>query len=83
MILLILLNVLNLLDLAFTAYGIHKGYLFEGNPLLNRFGLGWKLIVVPFASWLVYRWKPRALLFPTIVYGAVVLYHIYGLLTYV
>lgn len=76
--LLIAVNVLNLADAVLTAVEVHSGHALELNPLIRYGGLPLKVAVVGAISWLLYRRRPAALLWPAIVLLAVVCYHVSG-----
>lgn len=77
--LLIAVNALNLSDALLTAIATRSGSALELNPLIRYGGLPLKLVFVGVLSWLLYRRRPSALVWPAIVLFWVVLYHVNGL----
>lgn len=75
---LLVLNLLNLADASLTSLAIGAGQALEANPLLRNGGLGIKIIGVFVASGLLYRMRPRLLLWPAVAYVAVLGYHLAG-----
>jgi hypothetical protein len=72
------LNVLNVADLVFTRIALHSGQAVEANPLAAWIGPGVKLIGVAVASIVVARFRPRALIWLVIVFAAVIVWHLSG-----
>ncbi|MDQ3952206.1 MAG: DUF5658 family protein [Actinomycetota bacterium] len=78
--LLVALNVLNLLDAGLTFLLVRAGIAVEANPLVEWMTLPGKVFFVAALSLLLWKLRPRALVFPLIGYGAVVCYTIAGAL---
>ncbi|GBE21690.1 MAG TPA: hypothetical protein ENH00_15090 [Actinobacteria bacterium] len=76
---LIALNVLNVADAVFTRLAVTAGVATELNPLVNGAGMTVKVLVVAAASVLIYRTRPRLLLWPTVALAAVTLWHLIGM----
>jgi hypothetical protein len=72
------LNVLNVGDLVFTRIAVHSGQAVEANPFAAWIGPGVKLIGVATASIVVARFRPRALIWLVIVFAAVIVWHLSG-----
>ncbi|GEM_PF-945059 len=93
LLLLALVNVLNLADFVFTLNALAMGGreanpilrpLFDANPL---YAAVFKVVAVLAVSWVVWRCRRfrsglEAALLMVVMYGGVVLYHLYGLLVY-
>ena len=77
---LVLLNVLNVADAALTQWAVAAGQATELNPLVTTFGMSIKLVLVAAASILIYRLRPKALIWPTLALGAVAVWHLIGLI---
>jgi hypothetical protein len=52
----------------------------ELNPFVTTFGMPIKLVLVAAASILIYRLRPKALIWPTLALGAVAVWHVIGLI---
>jgi len=76
--LLIVVNGLNAADAVLTEVGVRFGQAAELNPVASGIGTAGKLAVVGAASYLIYRIRPRALLWPAVALAAVILYHAAG-----
>jgi hypothetical protein len=72
--LLVAVNGLNAADAILTDLSIRRGIATELNPVASALGSGGKLVLVAVASYLLYRIRPRALLWPTLALAAVVCY---------
>jgi hypothetical protein len=72
------LNVLNVADLVFTRIALHSGQAVEANPFAAWIGPGVKLVGVGIASILVARFRPRALIWLVMVFAAVIVWHLSG-----
>ena len=73
------LQLLNVADAVLTGVGLERGDVIEANPVVRVIGMPLKIIIVGFAGWWVYRWRPRALLAPVVVLTGVLAYHLGGL----
>lgn len=74
------LNVLNLADAVFTRLAVSAGLATELNPLLNgSTGLTVKVLVVAAASVLIYRVRPKLVIWPTLAFVGVTLWHLIGM----
>ncbi len=78
--LLIVVNALNAADAIFTAVAVHAGGAIELNPLIRYAGLSFKVLLVGGLSWLLYRWRPGALVWPAVVLTWVVAYQFDGVI---
>ena len=78
-VLVIALNALNLADMLFTRAALHSGQAVEANPFATWIGPGVKLIGVGVASALLARFRPRALVWLVLVFGAPIAWHLSGL----
>jgi hypothetical protein len=67
-------NVLNVGDALLTAFLIRSGLASELNPVASVLGIPGKLFLVGTASYLLYRIRPRALIWPTLALAAVLGY---------
>jgi hypothetical protein len=76
---LVILNLLNLADSVLTELAVGAGQAEELNPLVRAAGWPVKIGVVGVASWLLYRYRPRVLVWPALALGAVLLWHLVGL----
>lgn len=74
------LNLLNLLDAAFTTSALDSGLAYEANPLVTEMGMPTKVILVAAAGTGVALLRPRALLIPIVMLALVVAYTAAGLL---
>ena len=77
--LLLVANFLNVADAILTAVAVRSGAAVELNPVVRYGGLPLKVIVVALASAIVYRIRPRALIWPTLILFLVFAYHLNGL----
>jgi len=77
-VLVVALNLLNVADLVFTRIALHSGQAVEANPFAAWIGPGVKLVCVAVASTLVARFRPRALIWLVIVFAAVIVWHLSG-----
>lgn len=78
--LLVACNVLNVADALLTAIGLDRGTVIESNPVIDRIGLLPKIAIVGIASALIYRARPRMLVWPTAVLAGVLVWHSVGYL---
>jgi hypothetical protein len=67
-------NILNLADAILTDLAIRAGLATELNPVASAIGTPGKVAVVGVASFLLYRIRPRALVWPTLALASVVGY---------
>jgi hypothetical protein len=78
--LLIAVNALNVVDAVMTFLAVRSGGAFEANPVVRFAGLPAKIIVVGLLTWLLYRRKPSALVWPFAALLWVAGYHVAGIL---
>ena len=78
-VLVVALNALNVADVLFTRAAVHSGLAVEANPFASWIGPGLKLAGVGVASALVARYRPRALVWLVVVFGALIAWHLSGL----
>jgi hypothetical protein len=67
-------NVLNVADAVLTDLSIRWGLATELNPVASALGTWGKLALVAVASYLLYRIRPRALIWPALALAAVDVY---------
>ena len=67
-------NILNVADATLTDLAVRAGLATELNPVASAIGTPGKLALVGVASFLLYRIRPRALLWPTLALALVVAY---------
>jgi hypothetical protein len=67
-------NILNVADAILTDLAVRAGLATELNPVASAIGTPGKLALVGVASFLLYRIRPRALLWPTLALALVVAY---------
>lgn len=67
-------NILNLADAILTDLAIRAGLATELNPVASAIGTPGKVALVGVASFLLYRIRPRALVWPALVLASVVGY---------
>lgn len=67
-------NILNVADATLTDLAVRAGSATELNPVASAIGTPGKLALVGVASFLLYRIRPRALLWPTLALALVVAY---------
>jgi hypothetical protein len=67
-------NVLNVADAVLTELSIRSGLAVELNPVASAIGIPGKILLVATASYLLYRIRPHALVWPTLALAAVVGY---------
>jgi hypothetical protein len=72
--LLLAVNTLNAADAILTDVSVRYGLAMELNPVASVLGIKGKVTLVAVASYLLYRIRPRALVWPTLALAAVVLY---------
>jgi len=71
---------LNAIDALMTWYSVRVGASMELNPLIRAAGLPAKVLGVTAICYLIYRYAPRALIWPILALGVVCTYHLTGLL---
>jgi hypothetical protein len=76
--LLVALNVLNVVDIVASDAAIRAGEAAELNPFVGATGSGVKIVLVLACSVLLYRVRPRALIWPTMAFVALTAYHLTG-----
>ena len=76
--LLVALNVLNVVDIVASDAAIRAGEAAELNPFVGATGSGVKIALVLACSVLLYRVRPRALIWPTMAFVALTAYHLTG-----
>ena len=72
------LNALNVVDLVASDAAIRAGQAAELNPFVGTTGAATKLVLVLVCSILLYRIRPRALIWPTAAFLALTIYHVTG-----
>jgi hypothetical protein len=75
---LLLLNTLNVVDAMFTALAVRTEGAVEANPFVRAIGLPAKVVLVGMLSLLVFRVRPRALAWLTLVLAGVLIWHLAG-----
>jgi hypothetical protein len=78
--LLIAVNVLNLVDAVMTLLAVRSGGALESNPVVRFAGLPAKVVLVGLLTWLLYRRRPSALVWPAAPLLWVAGYHVAGIL---
>jgi hypothetical protein len=78
LILLVAVNGLNAADAALTEVAVRADQAAELNPVASGIGTVGKLALVGAASYLIFRLRPRALLWPAVALAAVILYQAAG-----
>jgi len=78
LILLVVVNVLNATDALATQLALDSGRATEANPLVQSIGLPAKLLIVGVASYLLYRLRPKHLIWPALALLAVLVWHLAG-----
>jgi hypothetical protein len=78
--LLIAVNALNVVDAVMTFLAVRSGGAFEANPVVRFAGLPAKIVLVGLLTWLLYRRKPSALVWPFAALLWVAGYHVAGIL---
>ena len=78
--LVIAVNVLNVVDAVMTFLAVRSGGAFEANPVVRSAGLPAKIVLVGLLTWLLYRRKPSALVWPFAALLWVAGYHVAGIL---
>jgi hypothetical protein len=78
--LVIAVNVLNVGDAVLTALAVSSGGALEANPVVRIAGLPAKVALVALLTWLLYRRRPAALVWPAAALVAVSWYHVTGIL---
>jgi hypothetical protein len=77
--LVIAVNVLNIVDAVATLLAVRSGGAFESNPVVRFAGLPAKVALVGLLTWLLYRRKPSALVWPFAALLWVAGYHVAGI----
>jgi Domain of unknown function (DUF5658) len=77
--LVIAVNVLNVVDAVMTSLAVRSGGAFEANPIVRLVGLPAKVVLVGLLTWLLYRRKPSALVWPFGALLCVAGYHVAGI----
>jgi hypothetical protein len=77
--LVIAVNALNLVDAVMTFIAVETGGAFETNPFVRFAGLPAKVVLVGLLTWLLYRRKPSALVWPFAALLWVAAYHVAGI----
>jgi hypothetical protein len=72
-------NVLNLVDAVMTLLAVRSGGAYESNPVVRLVGLPAKIILVGLLTWLLFRRKPSALVWPFAALLWVAGYHVAGI----
>jgi hypothetical protein len=76
---LVALNGLNVVDAVLTQMAVIGGVATELNPLVVGAGMIAKVLVVAAASLLIYRVKPKLLIWPALAFVGVTLWHLIGM----
>lgn len=77
--LVIAVNVLNFVDAVMTLLAVRSGGAYESNPIVRFVGLPAKVVLVGLLTWLLYRRKPSALVWPFAALLWVAGYHVAGI----
>jgi hypothetical protein len=75
----IAVNALNFLDALMTLVAVRSGGAYESNPVVRLVGLPAKVVLVGLLTWLLYRRKPSALVWPFAALLLVAGYHVAGI----
>jgi hypothetical protein len=75
---LLLLNALNVVDAMFTAFAVRTEGALEANPFVRVIGLPAKILLVGMLSPLVFRARPHALAWLTLILAGVLVWHLAG-----
>jgi hypothetical protein len=78
--LVIAVNVLNLVDAVMTVMAVRSGGAYESNPVVRLVGLPAKVVLVGLLTWLLYRRKPSAMVWPFAALTLVAAYHVAGII---
>jgi hypothetical protein len=78
--LVVAVNALNVVDAIMTALAVRSGDALEANPVVRFGGLPAKVAMVGLLTWLLYRRRPDALLWPAAALVLVFGYHLGGIL---
>jgi hypothetical protein len=78
--LVIAVNLLNVGDAVLTALAVNSGGALEANPVVRVAGLPAKVALVGLLTWLLYRRRPAALVWPAAALVAVSCYQVTGIL---
>jgi len=77
--LVVAVNALNVADAIMTQVAVRSGGALELNPLVRFGGLPLKIVLVAALTWILFRRRPSALLWPAVALAWVVCYHLSGL----
>jgi len=77
--LVIAVNLLNIVDAVMTLLAVRSGGAYESNPVVRLVGLPAKVVLVGLLTWLVYRRKPSAMVWPFAALTSVAGYHVAGI----
>jgi hypothetical protein len=75
----IAVNALNLVDALMTLVVVRSGSAYESNPVVQVIGLPAKVALVGLLTWVLYRRKPTALVWPFAALSLVACYHVAGI----
>ncbi len=75
---LILLNALNVADVLLTRFALGSEQAVEANPFARLLGWPLKLVMVALFGWILYRIRPRLLVWTVVAYVAVLAWHLSG-----
>jgi hypothetical protein len=75
----IAVNVLNIVDALMTFLAVRSGGAYESNPIVRLVGLPAKVVLVGLVTWLLYRRKSSALVWPFAALLLVAGYHVAGI----
>ena len=75
---LVTVNVLNIADAALTAFALHHERAVETNPVVTVLTLPGKVLLVGLLSLALFRYRPKALIWPAIALLAVIAWHFAG-----
>ena len=75
----ILLNVLNVADAVLTWIAVRSHQAVEANPVVRMLGLPAKILLVALIGLILYRVRPRAIVWAVAILAAVIAWHVAGL----
>lgn len=75
---LVALNALNVADALLTRYALRSEGAVESNPVVRLIGVPGKLVAVALLGWLLYRTRPRALVWPVVAFAVVIAWQLAG-----
>ena len=61
-----------------TRFALHSEQAVEANPVIRAVGVPVKIVAVALLGWLLYRVRPRAVVWPVVAFVAVLAWHIAG-----